>query len=401
MLGADVPQGTRTEHACITAALAAPIAAPALHEAARGARQVSVLVSDKTRKCRTEIFLPYLLDELRRAGIADDGIRIVFATGTHPPQSEAERRAIVGDAVYERYRVLEHNARDSASCVHCGTTRFGTPVLLNRVVAASDFVVAAGTIVHHYFAGFGGGAKLFVPGVAAYDTAVRNHRRTITDEGRFHPACRDGNVDGNPVMEDIQDAVRFFPPSWYFAALLDAHGVIADAVAGDLREAHRVGAARVHAMYSVPIARRADVCIASAGGFPKDINFIQAHKSIHHAHYATRPGGTLICLAECREGLGNEDLARWFAIQDDEEFRRSLRHEYAMNAHTALAVREKGAAMRVILVSSLPEALVRSMRMEPAASLDAAIAMAAGALPDGAHAYVMEQASLFVPEPRA
>jgi lactate racemase len=386
----------RPGHEVVLEALARPIAAPPLRESVHG-NSIVILVPDKTRRAATDVVLPTLLNELACAGIDDDQITIMFATGTHAAQTGEERKQLLGEEVFRRFRIEEHDARDASACVLLGETRFGTPVLLNRRVVEADFVLVAGTVVHHYFAGFGGGAKMFLPGVAAYETATTNHRRTITAEGGFHTACRDGNVFGNPVMDDILDAVRFFPPCWYFAAILDEGGDIAAAVCGDLLAAHQAGCEIVDTLFTEHVGRRSEVCIASAGGYPKDINLIQSHKAIHHAHYAVADGGTLICVAECREGIGNSRFLDWFRYADATAFRDALLTRYSMNAHTALSLREKTEKMRIILVSSINQEVVQLMGMEHASSLEAAVAMAAGPADAYVYAIVLPNASLTVP----
>ncbi len=392
-----VPTGRRSEFSVVSEALSAPIGAPPLHSTVSPTDKLLVLVSDKTRRCRTAEFLPLLLEQIERAGVPDTKVRILFATGTHPPQSDAERREILGDGIFERYEVYEHDARDTENCVCVGTTRFGTEIAVNRLVLWADRVLATGTIVHHYFAGFGGGAKLFVPGIASYETAVTNHRRTLTDDGSFHPQCRDGQIEGNPVIEDIMDAMRFMPPTWYFAALLDEHGKIDDAVCGDLLLAHAEGCRRVGSRYHLPVPSPMDLCIVSTGGYPKDINFIQSHKSLHHAAYVTREGGSIILLAECAEGIGNEQFMEWFAHPDEAAFRNALLTNYAMNAHTALAMREKSERFDIHFVSTLPDATVRQLGMKPAASLEAALASCAPRVSASAEVLVLENGSLVVP----
>ncbi len=392
---APSPAG-RSEDEVIDDILASPFG-PSLETFLNPRQPLLVLVSDKTRRCQTHVFLPRLLSIVHASGIPRERVRILFASGTHPPQSEGEKRAILGDAIYDRYEVREHDARDEACCVEVGITRFGTAVRVNRLVAEAQQVLATGTIVHHYFAGFGGGAKLFVPGTAAYSTAVANHRRTITPEGSFHPGCTDGAVAGNPVIEDIMDARRLMPPHWYFAALLDERGRIVDGVCGDMELAHAEGCRRVDARFRCEVERPADVTIVSTGGYPKDINFIQAHKALHHASYATKEGGVIICAAECRDGIGNDRFMEWFDYGSDEAFRKALLEKYAMNAHTALVMREKARRHRIIFVSSLKEPAVRSMGMEPAATLDAAVRMAAQTVRRDADVAIIENGSLLVP----
>ena len=386
-----------SERSIIEQALSSPVAGPALTDFVSPTNSILILVSDKTRRCRSELFLPVLLERLADAGIPDEHIALLFATGTHPTQSEEERRSLVGDAVYDRYRVYEHDARDPGYCVLVGTTEAGTEIRINRLVAAADRVIATGTIVHHYFAGFGGGAKLFVPGVCAYETAVANHRRTITSDGRFHPGCGDGITEGNPVISDIVDALRFMPPTWYFAALLDEHGRIADALCGDLLPTHEEGCRRVDARFRVEVDEPYDLVIVSTGGYPKDINFIQSHKSLHHAAYVTREGGSILLVAECREAMGNDALLPWFDIQDDDEFRRALLERYRMNAHTALTMREKARRFHIHAVTAMDSALVQRLGMRGHETLQAAVDKLDRDLAGGARVLVIENGSLYVP----
>jgi nickel-dependent lactate racemase len=395
---APTPAG-RSEDAVIDAILAAPFG-PSLPAFLNPDLPLLIIVPDNTRRCRTAAFLPRLLAIAHDAGIPRERVCILFATGTHAPQSESEKRELLGEFVYDRYCVREHDAHDEDACIEVGVTRFGTPVRINRLLAEAKQVVATGTIVHHYFAGFGGGAKLFVPGVSAYSTAVANHRRTITAEGRFHPGCSDGAVEGNPVIEDILDTQRFMPPHWYFAALLDDHGRLADGVCGDMGLAHAEGCRRVDARFRHPVDALADLTIVSAGGHPKDINFIQAHKALHHASYATRTGSCIICLAQCRDGIGNDRFMEWFA-HDERSFREAILTRYTMNAHTALVMREKAERFRIVFVSSLDPSVVRAMGMQSAVSLEAAIGMVRPSLSAGARVAVLENGSFTVPTLKA
>ncbi len=187
------------------------------------------------------------------------------------------------------------------------------------------------------------------------------------------------------------------PRHWYFAALLDDSGHIADGVCGDMGSAHLEGCRRVDARFRRPINALSDLSIVSAGGYPKDINFIQSHKALHHASYATRDGGGIICLAECRDGIGNDRFMEWFAYADDAAFREALLSRYAMNAHTALAMQEKARRMRIILVTDIPHDVVEAMGMETAPSLDAAVSMMRGTFPHIASVAIIENGSLTVP----
>jgi lactate racemase len=386
-----------SEYSTIHSALDNPVDAPHLRDFVLPGERVVILLPDKTRVCGAGQYLPELLNTLAARGIRDNDITLFFACGTHTAQSESERRAIVGDVLYERFRIEENASHDEASYVHVGTTAMGTPVQLHRTVASADKVIATGTIVHHYFAGYGGGPKLFMPGSASYLTAITNHRRTLTPDGHFHTGCQDGTLIGNPVAEDIFDAIRFFPPSWYFAALIDAEGRIARAVAGDLLSAHRQGCRMIDDMYRVEVNQRADVTIVSAGFHPKDINFIQAHKALHRASRVTKPGGCIVFLADCRDGIGNDAFLSWFDIASDAEFRRAILDRYSMNAHTALAMREKARDFSIFFVTGLDPASVQRMGMTWCASLDDALQRVAQQYGPSPLVYTIPFGSLVLP----
>ncbi len=383
--------------ALLDGALEHPIASPGLADFIEGGRRVVVLVPDRTRYCMLDRTLRPVLDRIHDSGIPAHHVTIVIANGTHAPQSEEERRALLGGDICDAYTVVEHRAKVEEDCVHVGTTRYGTDVKLNRVAAEADRVVVVGTVVHHYFAGFGGGPKMFLPGVAAYSSALANHRRTLLPDGGFHPGCRDGAVEGNPVAEDILDAVRFFPPTFYIAVLFDEERRPFFAVSGDLVKAHRRAAEVVNSVWSVPVQQPADFVIASCGGHPRDINVIQAHKTLHHAHYALKPGGTMICLAACPEGLGNPELLRWFDYPTSEAMARAAVRDYTMNAHTAVAIRMKSESFNIILVSSLNQSAVRLMGMTPAATLQEAIDASGVRGARESRCYIIRNGSQLVP----
>ena len=385
------------ESEIIRHAIANPVDAPQLRDFVLPSDRIAVLIPDKTRLCRARVILPILLAELEANGVEDDSITLFFASGTHAAQTESEQRAIIGDADFERYRVEENDARNESSFVPVGITSRGTPVLLHRTVATADKVIATGTIVHHYFAGYGGGPKLFVPGSAAYSTAVANHRRTLTSKGDFHPGCRDGAIHGNPVAEDIADSIRFFPPTWYLASLLDMEGRITAAVAGDLVQAHRIGCRHVDAMYRRDVDALSDITLVSAGGSPKDINFIQAHKALHRAAAITKAGGHIIFVAECAEGLGNASFLSWFACETTESFRKQILEHYEMNAHTAAALREKTRRFNITFVSSLDADVVRAMGMMPVPALHDAILEVDGRTSGNPLVYTIDNGSLLLP----
>ena len=379
----------------LSSAIEHPIGSPGLKSFLSGARDVTIVVPDKTRRGRVNIVLPFLIERLVESGVEEEAITIIFANGAHAKQSEEEKRNILGDEIYFSFRIEEHDAYHG-NFVDVGATHFGTEVRLNAVVAHAHRVIAIGPIVHHYFAGFGGGPKLLMPGVAAYQSILQNHRRTLTPEGNFQPNCEVGALDGNPVAEDIADAVRFFPPTFFLGTIHDASGKIVDAVAGDILQAHRLGAKKVEQMNAAHLDEPADLVIASAGGYPKDLNFIQAHKAIHHAAKAVRDGGVLLIFAECREGIGSQSFLQWFNMPID-EMKRHLFNEYTLHGHTALSLRTKAQRITIVLVSSLPDEVVESMGLVAARTPEKGLEEARSRLTNSFKAIILTDGSITVP----
>jgi lactate racemase len=397
-----IPQETprpRDGASCVDAALDAPLGLPPLEQWAHAGDRVLVLVSDNTRLCASATAVPAVLARLEAAGVRKEDVVVLFANGTHARMRDDEVRALLTPEVADTYVVEQHDARDAAAMVLAGTTCYGTEVRLNRRVEWCTRAVAIGTVVHHYFAGFGGGPKLFVPGIAAYETAVANHRRTLREDGSFDERCADGRVDDNPVALDIRDAARFVPPTFALTVLTDAHGAVTDALAGEMFAVHGESCRRVDARAVVEVDAPYDVVIVSAGGWPKDINLIQSHKSLHHAAAIAREGATIICVAECREGVGNERIRRLFALEREALAREVLEH-YEMNAHTVVALRGKASRYDVWMLSALESGDVERLGYHVAGSLGEAVAAARVRHGAGARVAVVPNGSLVVPRVR-
>ncbi|HNW58367.1 MAG TPA: nickel-dependent lactate racemase [bacterium] len=355
-----------------------------------------LVVPDHTRRCRLDEILPRLLPELEDA--LSLRIRILVANGSHVLQPEARMREVIGAEVYEAYPVVQHDCREEKRLEFLGTTTRGTPVTINRMALETDWVVTIGGILYHYFAGFGGGPKMLLPGIAGEETIRRNHRLTLDPgSGQFHPDCREGEIERNPVYLDLAEVCTFFPHALSLQLVLSPSGRLAAAAAGTILATQRRLLPEVRRFYSVPIPGHADLVIASAGGYPGDVNLIQSHKSIHHAFQALKPGGTLVVLAECSEGIGSAAFMSYFTGASAAEMGGELLRSYRINGHTALAMKSKTEAARVILVSALAPDQVRRTGMIPAASLEQAWELARPDLLEGATGYILPQASKYLP----
>lgn len=360
--------------------------------------RVVIVTSDVTRPTGSDIYLPLLVSRLNAAGIRDRDIEIVVALGIHRKQTAAEHKRIVGE-LYGRIRVTDHDCDDPGELVYLGDTSRGVPVEINRRVAEADRLILTGAVTFHYFAGFGGGRKSMLPGVSSRKSCMASHFSVLNpDEGSGrHPKAVTGNLEGNPVHEAMLEACAMRPPSFILNTVLGGDKEIIAAFAGDWREAHGAGCRFYAETFSASIAEKADLVVVSCGGFPKDINLIQAHKSMAYASRALKPGGVMVLLAECRDGYGNATFFNWFGYDSCAELESALRKRYEINGQTAWSVKEKAERFRIVLVSVLPDEEVRTMGMIPAATLEAALDVARPMLPEQYKAYVIPAGGTVLP----
>lgn len=364
-----------------------------LEDVARGKR-VLVIVSDLTRPTGAREFLPGLLRSLEGASV----VRFLFATGLHRPLDDRDKAAIVGDEILSAYPMLDHEPESGNTYV--GDTSFGNRVEIDSQVLEHDLIVLTGAIGFHYFAGFSGGRKSLLPGVASRASIEFNHLLVLNRSapGR-NPDVRVASMEGNPVHQDMVEGAQLVDRELFvYNTILDSRGRISRAYCGDWQQAHRLGADDYMSHGSVQIPELRNFAVVSCGGFPRDINMIQAHKALEFARYAVRPGGTIILLAECREGAGHPTFFPWFRYTDLAEFERELRSGYQVYGQTAYSLLSKTRQFRIICVSALPEDDIRKMGMEPAPDLDAAMTLL-DAMVAGSPGYVLPFGGQVLPVP--
>ncbi len=382
----------------VRAALDAPLGTPPLEKIVRPGEKVAIVTSDITRYTGSEYYLPLLVERLNAAGIADEAIEIVVALGIHRRQTEAEHHKILGP-LFGRIAVNDHEPDSPARLVTLGRTATGLPVAINRSVVEAGRVVVTGTCGFHYFAGFGGGRKGLVPGVAARETCMATHFKVFNppEIGGKHPLATPGVLAGNPIHEAILAAARLVRPDFLLNTVLSPGKQILDVFCGDLEAAHLAACQKVRDYYQVELGAPADLAVISCGGHPKDINFIQAHKSLDYGVRAVCPGGTVILLAACPDGFGHANFFHWFDHQNLAEFETALRANYEIYGQTAHATLSKARSYRIILVSELGEAETGKMGMEKAADLDAALRMAYEKLPANPRTVVIPDGGTVLP----
>jgi len=342
------------EAAAVRQALQHPIGTPRLSEIVKPGERTVIIVNDITRLARSELMLPPLVDELNAAGIPDGDILIVFALGIHRPQTPDERRRILGDDLYRRLRAVDHNAHDEHHLVTIGRTSFGNVVKINREVWEADRIILTGEIIYHLIAGYSGGRKSLVPGVAAASTTTFNHNMI------FDPRCRSGILEGNPAHEDLLEAARMAKPDFMLNVVLNPEGKLVKAVAGHMEHAHREGCRAVDEMLRADLDAPYDLIIASAGGYPLDIDIRQAHKGLENAVQALKQGGSILFYAECRNGSGHPSIDEYAAkYANDAEMEQALRKHFEIGGHKAWWLARLGRLFDVHLASTLPAEFVR------------------------------------------
>jgi lactate racemase len=294
------------EAATVNEALDHPIACEPLVDLARGRKTAAISVCDITRPAPNRITLPPLLARLHKAGIPHDSIIILIATGLHRAATREEVDIIVGPGIAAEYRVVSHNARALEEHRYAGETRRGTPVYVDERFVSADLHITLGFIEQHLMLGFSGGRKLIVPGLAAQETIKVIHSPRFIRE----PLATEGSITGNPLHEELLECARMVRHDFILDVALTQERKIAGAFAGDPVKAHAAGVEFVEKACLEEVDELADVVITSSAGFPLDLTFYQSAKGITAAAHIAKPGGRILIIAECAEGMGSEEYAR-------------------------------------------------------------------------------------------
>jgi nickel-dependent lactate racemase len=355
------------------------------------AKKILIIVNDITRPTPYNILLPPLLKKLEETGIRRDDITFLIATGAHRENTVEENIKIFGEELLSSYHFLSHNCDDS-NLIDFGILKSGTHLHVNPLVEKADFIITTGVIVPHYIAGFSGGRKSIHPGICARKTIERNHSQMV------HPKAITGNLTDNPVHEEMLEAALRVNVSFNINTITDEDGNIIDIVAGDLQESWLKGVEVCKDTYITPIKEKADVVFTSTGGYPKDINIYQAQKALDNAHHAVKLGGTIVLVAECREGIGNTVCEQWIneanSIQDIE---KRLKRCFILGGHKAYAIARVAKGADLILISSLNKDLTKKLFMEPKEDIEQAIKWIREKHGDGFRSYIIPSGNNVLP----
>jgi len=293
--------GVADEPSALQAALRSPIGTPPLRELVQPGNTVVIVHTDITRATPNDRILPVLLAELEAAGIARADITLLNALGTHRPQTDAELRVMLGDAIVDNYRCLQHDAFDDENLVYLGETSNGHPVRINRHFHEADITILTGFIEPHFFAGFSGGPKGVLPSIAGAESVFTNHGRAMI----AHPKATWGNLLANPVWEEMREAARMAKPTFLLNVTLNTEKQITGVFAGELLPAHAAGCAFVRESAMVPVDAPYDIVITTNSGYPLDQNLYQCVKGMSAARQIVRAGGSIIMAGACNDGLPN------------------------------------------------------------------------------------------------
>ncbi len=284
-------------HATLVAAIRDPRGGRPLRDLVRRGLRVAISVCDITRAQPRRQMLLALVEDM--PGVNPSDVTILIATGTHRANTQDELERMLGRDIVQQYRVINHDSRDPGALRFVGHTSTGVPVSLNREWLDADIRVTTGFVEPHFFAGFSGGPKMIAPGLAGLDTVM-----TLHDARRIgHPNATWGVIDGNPVHDDIREIARMVPAHFALDVTLNREQQITKAFAGDVFEEHRAACAYVKDTVMRAVSSPFDVVLTTNSGYPLDQNLYQAVKGMAAAARVVKPRGTIVCAAECRDGL--------------------------------------------------------------------------------------------------
>ncbi|MCX8066144.1 MAG: nickel-dependent lactate racemase [Candidatus Hydrogenedentes bacterium] len=306
-------------------------------------QNVLIVIPDAFRYTGIEKILPEFISYLNSHGISRDKIRFAVSTGAHRPPSEEELKNIMSPEIYIEFRnkIIIPNPANLEEFSLIGKTKRGTPVYIHKCVLQSDLVILTGTIVFHYFAGFGGGRKSLVPGLSAIPTIQHNHALSIDPETyKLHPNVKIGKMENNPVAEDILEATLMIKKNILILnSILSPEKDILSIYFGDLIEAHRQGTEFARSVYEISIPEKAEIVIANAGNAK---NFLQSHKALVNAWQARKePYGKIILIAPSPEGIGGHRFKEWLETKNLNKLVEKMKKEGEVNGQTVISTLEK------------------------------------------------------------
>ena len=363
----------------VSRSLRAPIGSASLCELAKGKQRVVLIASDHTRPVPSRVIVPQMLAEIRR-GNPNAEITILIATGCHRGTTRDELEKKFGEEIVSQEHIVVHDCEDEANLVKLGTLPSGGELIINRLAAEADLLVSEGFIEPHFFAGFSGGRKSVLPGIASRKTVHANHCAAFVDS----PFARAGILGGNPIHRDMLYAARTAKLAFIVNVVINSRHEVIASFAGDCNEAHIAGTEFLKKLCSSR-SKTADIVITTNNGYPLDQNIYQTVKGMCTAEVTASRNGVIIMAAACVDGHGGEGFFRTFA--DDPDHAHILAQIRSVPAEKTLIDQWQSQIFarilekhKVIFISEVPDETVRALHMQPAHSIEEAVAMANEAL---------------------
>jgi nickel-dependent lactate racemase len=387
--------GLADERGALMAALERPIGCRPLRDWVKPGNRVCIGFTDITRATPNERLIPWLLEHLSDVG--GDRMTLLNSLGTHRPNTRAELESLLTPAVVRNYRVLNHEPENPDALVQFGVTRDGTPAHINRHLAEADVRIITGFIEPHFFAGFSGGPKGIMPGLAGLETVMSNHGAANIG----HPRSTFGVTEGNPIWEEMREIALRVGPSFLVNVALNEAREITGVFAGDLVAAHKAGCDFVRRSAMQRVKAPFEIVVTTNSGYPLDQNLYQGVKGMSAGARIVQEGGTLILACECREGVpagspmdqllrsaaGAEEILAMLATPG------FARPEQWQSQIQSLIQRKA----KVLLYSSLPDELVRAAHLTPCHDIGAVINNRLRELGPHARVAVLPQGPLTIP----
>ncbi len=381
--------------AFISAVTEDAIDSPPLNQLVGPEDLVTIVVSDVTRLwMRQDIICRELVAYLHgEMGVPYDNMAILIALGTHRGQTEEETRRVVSEEVYSHVKVYAHDCM-AEDLVELGTTSWGTVVKVNPLAVGRKVILIGGT-VHHLMSGYGGGRKSILPGISAKSTINQNHLMCL-DPAEPHSShlIGMGVLEGNPVNEDMLEAAAMVNPVFGINIVTNSQGKHCQLLCGHWEKAWLKSCQVVNDNCGIPIKKKADVVIVSCGGYPKDLNLYQGVKSLLNAAQALKDGGTMIFLAECRDGGGAPDFFGWIESVKKGTLDHDLRENFTIAGYIFYAGCEAMARANVRMLTEIDPDILKDMNIKACSDIDA---LMEGMDFTGKDVYIMEYGGFIVP----
>ena len=361
----EVPEN---DHEVVLQALRNPIGTRSLREMVKSSDKVVIVISDITRPTPNHKLIPWILEEIPHVSL--ENVTIINGTATHRDQTREEFVEMLGETVVETVRIINHHCHEKSELTHLGTSRFGCEVYLNKEYVEADFRIVTGFIEPHFFAGFSGGPKGIMPGIAGIETILTFHNAKMIG----HPMATWGVLENNPLQEMTREVNTFCKPDFLLNVALNGKKEITNVFAGELVAAHARGCAYVKEHAMIKCDQRFDVVITTNSGYPLDQNLYQAVKGMNAAQMIVKQGGTILCAAECIEGM--PEHGNFVKILDMRDTPSEL---LEMINEPSFQIFDQWEAQRLAMIqewaevyiySTLPDASVRIAKLTPINSIE-------------------------------